>query len=163
MYQIPVFYTHLFSSDSTECSRSLYFALTFLQRLCGVKQVSVFYTHLSPVARWSVPGPYVLHSPFSSGSAECSRSLCFTLTFLQWLCRVQQVPMFYTHLSPVARRSEAGPRVLHSPFSSGSVECSRSLYFALTFLQWLSGVQQVPVFYTHLSPVALQSATGPST
>ena len=38
------------------------------------------------------------------------------------------------------------PRVLYSPF-----------------FKRLHRVQQVPVFYTHLSPVALQSATGPST
>ena len=167
-----------FSSGSAECNRSLCFTLTFLQWLCRVQQVPVFYTHLSPVAQWSAAGPCVLHSPFSSGSAECSRSLCFTLTFLQWLCRVQQVPVFYTHLSPVAQWNAAGPCVLHSPFSSGSAECSRFLCFTLTFLQWLSGVQlvmcftltflkrlsrvqQVPVFYTHLSPEALQSPAGP--
>ena len=176
--QVPVFYTHLspvavcsaagpcvlhspFSRGSPECSRSLCFTLTFLQWLSGVQQVPVFYTHLSPVAQQSAAGPCVLHSPFSSGSVECSRSLCFTLTFLQWLSRVQQVPVFYTHLSPVALQSAAGPCVLHSPFSSGSAESGRSLCFILTFLQWLSGVQQVPVFYTHLSPVALQSAAGP--
>ena len=175
-----MFYTHLssealwsaagpcvlhcpFSSSSLECSRSLCFTLTFLQWLCKMEQVPVFYTQLSPVAQWSAAGPCVLHSPFSSGSPECSRSLCFTLTFLQWLCRVQQVPVFYTHLSPVALQSAAGPCVLHPPFSSGSAECSWSLCFTLTFLQWLCRVQQVPVFYTHLSPVALQSATGPST
>ena len=193
--QVHVFYTHLskvarwsaagpcvlhspFSSGSVECSRSLCFTLTFLQWLGGVQQVHVFYTHLSQVARWSAAGLCVLHSPFSSGSAECSRSRCFTLTFLKWLGGVQQVPVFYTHLSPMARRSAAGPCVLHSPFSSGSaecsrslcftspfsrgsVECSRSLCFTLTFLQWLCGVQQVPVFYTHLSPVIMQSAAGP--
>ena len=180
--QVPVFYTHLspaalqsaagscvlhspFSSSSAECRRSLCFILTFLQWLCRVQQVPVFYTHLSPVALQSAGGPCVLscvlYSPFSSSSEECSRPLCFTLTFLQWLSGVQQVPVFYTHLSPVAQWSAAGPCVLHSPFSSGSVECSRSLCFTLNFLQWLSGVQQVPVFYTHLSPVALRSAAGP--
>ena len=158
-------------------SRSLCFTLTFLQQLSRVQQVPVFYTHLSPVALQSAAGPCVLHSPFSSGSAECSRSLCFTLTFLQWLSRVQQVPVFYSHLSPVALRSPAGPVfytlspealrsaagpcVLHSPFSSGSLECSRFLCFTLTFLQWLCRVQQVSVFYTHLSTVALLSVAGP--
>ena len=50
------------------------------------QQVPVFYTHLSPVALLSAAGSCVLHSSFSSGSAKCSRSLCFTLTFVQQLC-----------------------------------------------------------------------------